>query len=84
MTLQNHVFSPIDFHRFATFLAQQLSHIPSDLEQATIRTCISRAYYASFLLIRDLILLRYENMLSQDLKRVIRTNKAHRVVAQCT
>jgi len=75
-------FTSLDFYRFAKFLAQQLSHIPSDLEQAAIRTSVSRAYYASFLLIRDIILLRYEKMLPQDLKRVIRTNKAHRVVAR--
>jgi uncharacterized protein (UPF0332 family) len=75
-------FSSLDFYRFATFLAQQLSRIPSDLEQAAIRTSVSRAYYASFLLIRDLVLLRYEKVLPQDLKRVIRTNKAHRVVAR--
>jgi uncharacterized protein (UPF0332 family) len=75
-------FNPLDFHHFATFLAQQLSRIPSDLEQAAIRTSVSRAYYASFLLIRDFILLRYEKTLPQDLKRVIRTNKAHRVVAR--
>ncbi len=75
-------FNPLDFHHFATFLAKQLSRIPSDLEQAAIRTSVSRAYYASFLLIRDLILLRYEKTLPQDLKRVIRTNKAHRVVTR--
>ncbi len=75
-------FSSLDFYRFAIFLAQQLSHIPSDLEQAAVRTAVSRAYYASFLFIRDFILLNYEKMLPQDLKRVIRTNKAHRVVAR--
>jgi uncharacterized protein (UPF0332 family) len=75
-------FSPLDFYRFAIFLVQQLSRIPSDLEQVAIRTSVSRAYYASFLFIRDFILLRYEKTLPQDLKRVIRTNKAHRVVAR--
>jgi uncharacterized protein (UPF0332 family) len=75
-------FSPLDFYRFAALLAQQLSRIPSDLEQAAIRTSVSRAYYASFLLIQDLILLRYGKTLPQDLKRAIRTNKAHRVVAR--
>jgi uncharacterized protein (UPF0332 family) len=75
-------FNPLDFHHFATFLAQQLSRIPSDLEQAAIRTSVSGAYYASFILIRDLILLRYEKTLPQDLKCVIITNKAHRVVVR--
>jgi uncharacterized protein (UPF0332 family) len=75
-------FNPLDFYHFAIFLVQQLSRIPSDLEQVAIRTSVSRAYYASFLFIRDFILLRYEKTLPQDLKRVIRTNKAHRVVAR--
>ena len=41
-------FDPVEFFRFAHALIQQPS-----LDEASLRSCVSRAYYSAFLVARD-------------------------------
>ena len=45
------MFDPHDFYEFA----KELKNITSQYQEANKRTIISRMYYASFLIIRDLL-----------------------------
>ena len=75
-------FEPRTFYDLATHLKDRLLHtIPRELKQATDRTCISRAYYAVFLSLRDKILaLPFRD--AELRRRIKHTNDAHAIVAE--
>ncbi|MGB9806642.1 MAG: hypothetical protein ACPLRT_07810 [Thermoproteota archaeon] len=50
-------FNPKTFYDLSIYVKDKLLYnIPESLKEATNRTCISRAYYAVFLLLREKIL----------------------------
>lgn len=75
-------FEPKTFYELATYIKDQILHtMPQALEQAAYRTCISRAYYAVFLSLRDKILAL--SIGDAELrKRIERATDAHAIVAE--
>jgi uncharacterized protein (UPF0332 family) len=79
--LSSRAFEPKAFYDLAAYIRDKLTYmLPRGLRQAADRTCISRAYYAAFLSLRDAILA----LPIRDAKlreRIERTNDAHAIVA---
>jgi uncharacterized protein (UPF0332 family) len=75
-------FEPTSFYGLAVYIKDELlDKAPQELREAASRTCVSRAYYAAFLLLRDAILML--PIRDAELRRRIeRTNVAHAIVAE--
>ncbi|NHV05719.1 MAG: HEPN domain-containing protein [Thaumarchaeota archaeon] len=72
-------FNPKDFYDLALYIKNYYT-VPENLKEATNRTCISRVYYAVFLLLREKIL-ALPLWDSETKKRIENTNDAHAIVA---
>lgn len=80
--MSHRAFEPKTFYDLAVYIKEWLlDTIPKELRQAANRTCISRAYYAVFLSLRENILAL--PIRDEELRRVIeRTEDAHAIVAE--
>jgi uncharacterized protein (UPF0332 family) len=80
--MTHRTFEPKTFYDLAVHVQDQLLNtLPAELKQAANRTCISRAYYAVFLLLREKILALSIRDPSLR-KRIERSNDAHAIVAE--
>jgi uncharacterized protein (UPF0332 family) len=80
--LTSRIFEPKTFYDLAIYIKDKLFQLfPQELKQATDRTCVSRAYYAIFLLFRD-ALLALPIRDGELRNRIKYTNDAHAIVAE--